>query len=107
MTTKCLPWPEWNVYGCKTTEKTHWIPLNISINTSEKTNCDYLCRSRIQDGCCFLNNRSGCYFLPDAEATTLASQSGVDTKGLAITCSTLGKYSVKEVAVSEFKHCHV
>ena len=79
---KCSTWPKNQIYGCSS--KGDWKILKSNISISDYTKCEKLCLLELQDGCCFLNNGSGCYWKPGAIAVA-----GLDS--LSVTCSKRGR----------------
>ena len=78
----CSDWPESSNYQCAGAY--HSIRLESNMSSPDTARCEYLCRRKRQDGCCYLDFESsvGCFWVDGGSA-----RSGVnDTQRLAITC---------------------
>ena len=65
----------------------------MSISNTEE--CKILCLQQKEDGCCFLKNRFGCYWIKDAIAYKIAYIERTEyytsiSPGLSITCNNVG-----------------
>ena len=85
----CTPWPESEGYGCTGgSTKNIWKNLNATMSVSQKAECEMLCKEQKEDGCCFLKDRTGCYWRKNALAHKKLPNLGYSdlTTGLSITC---------------------
>ena len=85
----CTPWPESEDYGCYGGYRTVYEKLSLTMNVSPTEECKILCLQQKEDGCCFLRNRTDCYWRKNAIANKIMPNleySEIST-GLSITCN--------------------
>lgn len=81
----CASWPRSIGFGCSEGE---WKSLDSSLDRSDQARCEALCLKQNENGCCYLRNDIGCYWVPGGEAAggdTCNGKAGSCT-GIAVTC---------------------
>ena len=86
----CSVWPKSKTFGCN--NGSNWQLLNLNMDTSSTTSCEFLCRLRKERGCCYLHDGSsikqrGCWWKSGGEAYEGQNSSAT---GIAVTCAKIG-----------------
>ena len=98
----CSEWPESKTFGCSDSgdsdrDRTSWEHLDFSMDTSSTTSCEFLCRLKGEDGCCYItddtsNYPPGCWWRAGSQASEEEKGSSHQyyKRGIAITCTEIG-----------------
>ena len=71
--------------ACQSVEN-EWKTLDAQMDALQAKQCELLCAEQQENGCCFVENGRGCYWLKDSHA--IEEISGV---GIATTCNLISK----------------
>ena len=89
-------WPESKSFGCSHVEGAIWQLLTTNMDTNSTTGCEFLCRLRGEDGCCYLHDGStdsqkkpGCWW--KARTQAFEGEDSSSATGIAITCTEIGR----------------
>ena len=72
--------------ACESVEN-DWKPLSVQMDASHVEQCEILCRQQRENGCCFLEDGVGCYWLKDSYAIEETLEAGIAT-----TCYYVGEF---------------
>ena len=72
--------------ACESVEN-DWKPLSVQMDASHVEQCEILCRQQRENGCCFLEDGVGCYWLKDSYAIEETLE-----EGIATTCYHVGEF---------------
>ena len=93
---ECSAWSE-NLGGtfCSTSSNESWIALDNSMNITDKSKCEKICKQKGVFGCCFLNSKIGCQFKPGSHASLWYESNNrlFEGKSSAVTCYPSGTVS--------------
>ena len=72
--------------ACESVEN-DWKPLSVQMDASHVKQCEILCMQQRENGCCFLEDGVGCYWLKDSYAIEETLEAGIAT-----TCYNVGEF---------------
>ena len=71
------------MYGCIGPNAGNWTYLHRSMDLSDRSGCEILCKQKDGAGCCYLSNKTGCSWREGA----VVGRGTINHESIAITCS--------------------